>query len=325
MLNILLSSAGRRVELLGCLRSDLHELGIEGRVIATDASPLTSAGLLADTLVLMPRADAPNYIEVLSDVIEEHRIGLVVPTIDTELAVLAEATDHLGELGVRVLAPGSVTVGISGDKESTHRFLAEAGLPRPQQWSADEALEQAAALPYPVISKPRQGSSSVGVFIVTEPAGLGLALSDRDHVVQTLANGKEYTVDVWVDQRGQVRSAVPRRRIEVRAGEVSKGVTENNAMVIDLARSVADELPDAYGPLTIQIFADGEQAQVIEMNSRFGGGYPLSWKAGAPTTRWAMQDAIGTPYHPSSFAWQDGLVMLRYDKSVYIHETDVPR
>lgn len=324
-MNVLLSSAGRRVEFLSCLRGSLRELDVEGKVVATDASPLTSAGLRADALVVVPPVDDPTYLDVLMTVVEKHRIDLVIPTIDTELEVLAAAADALRAVGAWVLVSGPLTVKISGDKDSTFRFLLGKGFPTPQQWSAEEARELASSLPYPVIAKPRRGSSGKGVLTAAGPAALGVAIATDDHIVQSVAPGAEYTVDVWVDQDGTVRSAVPRRRIEVRAGEVSKGVTEGNSMVGDLARRVAGELPDAYGPLTIQIFADGVQAQVIEINARFGGGYPLSWRAGARTTLWAIQDALSRRYDPASFVWRDGLVMLRHDESVFVHMSDLPQ
>jgi carbamoyl-phosphate synthase large subunit len=316
--NVLLSSAGRRVELLRCLRHDLRELAPGGRVIAVDASPLTSAGRLADALELVPRVDDPGYFQILYEVVERHRIGLLVPTIDTELAVLADAAGQLRERGVTLLASGAETVRISLDKLATSRFLVEHGLPCPLQWSAGEARGQAATLPYPVITKPRRGSSSVGVAVVHDAAGLAAAVVDDDQLVQSIAPGDEYTVDVWVDRAGRARVAVPRRRIETRGGEVSKGVTERHLQVIDVARQVAERLPDAYGPLTIQIFADGSSLQVIEINARYGGGYPLSWAAGAHTTMWAIQDALGRSPDPADLPWRDGLLMLRHDESVFV-------
>lgn len=325
MTNVLLSSAGRRVELLRCLQADLRELGSSGKVVATDASSLTSAGMLADAFELVPRVDDPRYLDAFFELVERHRVGLVVPTIDTELQVLAGVADQLRQRGTTVLSSGGETVRISSDKTATHRFFEEAGLPCPQQWSAEEASELADTLPYPVIIKPRRGSSSVGVELIADASRLRTALCGDDRLVQSVAPGREYTVDVWVDRLGQARAAVPRRRIETRGGEVSKGITERHSQVIDLAERIARSLPDAYGPLTIQIFADGASVEAIEINARYGGGYPLAWEAGARTTRWAIQDALGHPAHPEELAWREGLLMLRHDASVFVERPDLLR
>lgn len=316
--NVLLSSAGRRVELLHCLRSDLDDLGIQGRVIAVDASPHTAAGHLADELIQVPRISDPAFMDVILDVVSEHEVRLVVPTIDTELETYARSAPRLRAQGCHVLVSGQSTVEIASDKQRTHEHLVAQGLPCPTQWPANAARALAADLPYPVFVKPRRGSSSIGIRVVETPSELLDALREEGRVVETAAPGAEYTVDVWVDRAGDVRSVVPRRRIEVRAGEVSKGITAKHAKVETIARRVASSLPDAYGPLTIQLFADETSVQVIEINARLGGGYPLSWAAGATSLKWGILDAVGSESLPDDFPWHPDVLMLRYDQSVFL-------
>ena len=321
-LNVLLSSAGRRVELLSCIRADLQYLGIDGKVVATDASPLTPAGLLSDALEEVPRADDESYLDVLAAIVEDYDIGLIIPTIDPELGVLSDAASMLRGLGARVAGSGPEALAVSLDKAETHRFLLDNDLQCPMQWSRSEAEEEASFLPYPVIVKPRCGSSSIGVEAIDGPAELAVRLTDDSQIIESRATGHEYTSDVWVDRSGRVRSIVPRRRIATRSGEVSKGVTLRHPEVIETVCRTAEALPDAYGPLTIQCFADGGAVQVIEINARFGGGYPLSWQAGARTIRWAIQDALNWPLTPDEFAWQEELTMLRYDQSLFVANPD---
>lgn len=319
-LGVLLSSSGRRVELLDLIRAAMTDLGVDGRVVAADAVATSPAAHLADAAVVLPRATAVEYPGALLEAVARHGIGLVVPTIDTELPVLAGLRDQLRGAGAHALVSGPLTVDIAGDKRRTARHLAAHGLPSPRQWSADEARAEAPSLPYPVIVKPAAGSASVGVRTAADAAQLVAGLGDTD-VVQALVPGAEYTVDVWVDM-GRAVSVVPRRRIEVRAGEVSKGVTERREDVADLARAVAESLPDADGPLTVQIMRDGGDHDgdltVLEINARLGGGYPLSVHAGAATLRWAVQRALGRPREPERLAWDADVLMLRYDRSVIV-------
>lgn len=309
--------------MLDCLRHALRDLNRDGGIVATDMSGLTAAGLKADAIEVVPAVDDPAYLPTLLDLIDRYEIRLVVPTIDTELPPLAEEMEKIQARGAHVLVSGPETVAIGRDKRSTHHFLTAHDLPAPQQWTSAQARDRLQELPYPVVAKPAGGSSSVGVVRVPGPEQLSPALVTDDYVVESLAPGDEYTVDVWVDRKGAVRSAVPRRRLEVRGGEVSKGITERHGPVIDVAQRVAERLPDAYGPLTIQVFADGDSVKVIEINPRFGGGYPLSWEAGARTAVWGLQDALGLPLTPAEFGWREHLVMLRYDQSVFIDEADL--
>jgi carbamoyl-phosphate synthase large subunit len=58
---------------------------------------------------------------------------------------------------------------------------------------------------------------------------------------------------------------------------------------------------------------------ILEINARFGGGYPLAHRAGAPFTQWLLEEATDR----SSSAhddWRPGVTMLRYDEAIFIDE-----
>ena len=60
---------------------------------------------------------------------------------------------------------------------------------------------------------------------------------------------------------------------------------------------------------------------VIEINPRFGGGYPLAWRAGARYSRWLIEETLGLESTAQADDWRDGLVMLRYDDAVFVDPT----
>ena len=160
--------------------------------------------------------------------------------------------------------------------------------------------------------------------VVDDPRALEVATRAGDFVVQTVARGDEYTVDVYVDRDGAVVEAVPRRRLEVRGGEVSKAVTVRLDDVEALAREIGRCLPAAFGALNVQLFreeASGTLA-VIEVNARFGGGYPLADAAGAVFPQWLVEEAIGLPRSEPPAPWRAGVVMLRYDDAVFVDRAD---
>lgn len=320
MTTVLLSSAGRRVALMEAIRHDLRSLDPSGRVVATDMSLLTSAGHAADALEPVPAIGDTRFVPALLEICQRHAVDLLIPTIDTELAVLASSRDRFADSGTDILISGPQTVAISLDKVATHEWLVANDLPTVGQRAAGTAVPDTEEWALPLLVKPRGGSASQGVRRVHERGDLD-DLGD-DILVQTIAEGDEYTVDVWVDPDGTARCAVPRRRIEVRAGEVSKGITVRVPQVEDLARRIGDLLPDAYGPITIQIFFDGTASKVIEINARFGGGFPLAWQAGARLPLVALKHHLDLPVDEDDFSWRDGLVMLRYDAAVFVDRGD---
>jgi carbamoyl-phosphate synthase large subunit len=288
--NVLLSSAGRRVALLEEFRAALQQVGGNGQVFATDVTPLSSAFQRADAGFLVPSCRDEAFVPAMLRICEEHRVALMVPTIDTELAVLANARDAFAAIGTTVAVSGPQTIALSSDKVLTNGWLLANDLPTVRQSTPAGVLADPSPWVFPVIAKPRSGSSSIGLRIVSSPDGLADLVADPEYMVEELARGEEHTVDVLVGRSGAVRDVVVRRRLEVRGGEVSKGITVRDLDVIAVVTELCAALPDAYGVLTVQLFVDPDtrEMKVIEINPRFGGGFPLSWEAGARFPQWLL-------------------------------------
>lgn len=311
---VLISSAGRRVALLRAFQEAVRPLS--GRVIAADASPLSAAAHLADARFVVPRCTSPEFVDFMLDLCQREGVRLIVPTIDPELLVYAEHRDRFAAIGTRVLVSSKQVIEIGAKKDLTARWLTDNGLPAPRTCSIDQALD---TLPLPFIVKPVAGSASIGVRTIRSPVELSAVTRDADYIAQEIASGDEYTVDVLLTQDGDFVDAVPRRRIEVRAGEVSKGITARVPELESLARDLAAKLPGAQGVINFQAFFEpaGRRAKIIEINPRFGGGYPLAHHAGANFARWLVEETAGLkPISPGT--WREGVLMLRYDDAVFI-------
>jgi len=318
--NVMLSAAGRRVALLRLLERSLGAAGLRGQVIATDISPMTSAYQAAAMARTVPRYSDPQCLETILAFCREQQIKLIVPTIDPDLPFYTEHRARFAEVGTQVMVAPPATVRICNDKREAKRWLDEQGLPSMRQADAEQVLAaNGEGWTFPLFVKPVGGSSSTGARVVNDIEELRLATSGQPYIVQELAEGAEYTVDVYVDRTGRCRCCVPRLRIETRGGEVSKGMTVRCDPVETLACRVAEALPGAWGVMNIQIFYN-EQTGLLcvnEVNPRFGGGYPLSHEAGATMARWMIEEAADLPCSAQN-DWRDGLVMLRYDDAVFV-------
>jgi carbamoyl-phosphate synthase large subunit len=318
-MNILILSAGRRVELLRCFRSDAARLEISLRIIAADMKPAWSAACHeADLALAAPPCLHPEYMEFLWDACRRHEVSLVVPTIDTELQVLSDNAERFEGSGVKVSISSPEVVRLARDKLRTAQWLAAAGVPGPRTELPSEVLKAPSHWSWPVIVKPRAGSSSIGVKSVFKPADLVRFAGSEDYVVQERLVGDEYTVNLFFDRSGRLRGAVPHLRNEVRAGEVSKGQTKRHVDLQDIANRLGGYLPGPRGALCFQAILDHQgRPAVFELNARFGGGYPLTHRAGARFSRWLLEETAGLA---SSYAddWRDGVVMLRYDAAVFV-------
>lgn len=316
---VLFSSAGRRVELLNCFRADAAALGLGLRVVAVDTNPALSAACrAADASYAVPRCLAPEFVPRLLEICAAEKVALVVPTIDTELGVLAEHRARFAAAGVEVAVSSPEVVALARDKAATAAALAAAGVGTPRTTTLKDFLASPAGWEYPLVVKPADGSSSIGLRVLRAPTDLAAlgAPGPRD-IVQTLCAGEEYTVNMYFDRGGVLRCAVPHRRLETRGGEVSKGVTRRLPVLLEAARQIGAALKGARGALCFQAMVgpDGK-AFAFEINARFGGGYPLAHRAGAPFSRWLLEELAGLP-STARDDWREGVLMLRYDAAVF--------
>ena len=60
--------------------------------------------------------------------------------------------------------------------------------------------------------------------------------------------------------------------------------------------------------------------KAIEINPRFGGGYPLSYAAGANFPKMIIQEYILDEDINFVDDWVENLLMLRYDSNVFVND-----
>lgn len=315
-----------------CFRQAIGALELDGALIAADMSPYSPAFQLADRRYLVPRCTSDEFVSFMVDLCQREGVRLLIPTIDTELPVYAANKEAFAAVGCNIAISDPATIAIGCDKLVTHAWLLESGLPTVQQATAEAFLAMSDAehaqggWDYPLIAKPVNGSSSIGVVVAETRDDIAAVADTKPYIVQTMAPGVEFTVSVLADRDGRGVCAVPRQRLEVRAGEVSKARAVRNAEVQELAIKVVESLPGAYGAINVQLFWDAETGamNIIELNTRFGGGYPLAWQVGARYPQWMIEELLVLPSTAKRDAWDDGVVMLRFDDAVFVDGRGLP-
>ncbi|NAS12357.1 ATP-grasp domain-containing protein [Poritiphilus flavus] len=318
-MNILITSAGRRVSLLRAFQKELKKVNPEARVYAADANPaLAAACTVADGSFKVPRLSEPNYIDYLIGKCKEHQIGLIIPTIDTELLLLAENSSLLKDHGIQAVISSPDFIVKCRDKRKIHKFFEEKGIAVAKEYPRDNYK-------LPMFLKPWDGSRSVDTYLIQKKEELQehhfankklMFLEYLDH-----SQFEEYTCDLYYGRDHKLKCAVPRKRIEVRDGEVNKGVTCKDDLVPYIREHMA-EIEGAVGCLTTQFFKHKSEPRIygIEINPRFGGGYPLSYLAGANFPKWIIQEYLLDQSVEDNFdCWEGDLLMLRYDDEILVH------
>lgn len=316
-LTVLFCSAGPRAEWLECFRAAAHARGFNLRLLATEVKPDTSAACrLADARLRVSFKDKAGLVPPLLKICRRERVSLIVPVVDRDLLPLSEAAAEFRAMGTRVVVSGPAVVRLARDKLKTARALAAAGIRVPHTMSLGEFLAAPDRLRWPVIAKPLRGSSSVGLLRPRRVEDLQ-RVAGEDYVVQELWKGREYTVNMFFDRRGRLRCVIPHWRMAVRTGEVWNGRTERVPILRRMALQLAKALRGARGPLCFQaIVNEAGEAAVLEINARFGGGYPLAHHAGADFAGWLLEEAAGLRCSAND-RWRAGVTMLRYDAAIF--------
>ncbi len=324
-MRLLFSCAGRRVELITAFIRAARSLHLKSTIHCADAQPRFAAAHVADKSHQIPPAHSDEYIPRLLEVVQQAKIDLLIPLLDLELQKLADARGKFRRQGCHVLVSSPQVVNTCQDKLATFEFLARHGIDTPQTWLTHHLAD----LPdhrFPYFFKPRAGSASQGSRPVCDLDELRLmARHHPDAIVQEFVEGVEHTLDIYTGFDGIPRCVVPRQRIEVRGGEVTRARTVCHPGIMQVGAEVVKALRECVGLITIQVILtpDG-RIRVIEINPRFGGGVPLAIKAGANFPKWLLMEWLGRTPSIRFDGFRNGLVMLRYHQSFFEHASDEP-
>ena len=315
--NILITSAGKRVALTRYFKETLSRFYPEAKVFTTDLNPqMAPAGYVSDGCFQVPRVTDEDYPATLRRICEENGVGMVIATIDTELLLLADLKADFARRGIHVMVSDRAFVEVCRDKRHTGAFFERHGIRVPKEVDKYHPT-------FPLFAKPYDGSLSANLhYIKTADELTPDILADPKLLFMEYIDKKvykEYTVDMYFGRDHRVKCIVPRDRIEIRAGEINKGRAVKNEILTFLKEKMG-RVEGCVGCICVQLFFNPETKDMvgIEINPRFGGGYPLSYMAGGNFPELLIREYFigqSVNYHED---WRDGMLMLRYDDAIFV-------
>ena len=314
--NIIITSAGQRVALVRDFKETLVRFYAEAKVFTTDMNPeLAPAAYVSDGCFEVLRVTDENYISQLLDICKKNEIGMIVPTSDTELLVLAENKKLFNDNDIIVCVSDLDFIKVCRDKRNTGDFLEKHNIRVPK--AVDKYNPT-----FPLFAKPYDGSLSTNLHyiknaeeltqdILDDPKLLFMEYIDKETY-------KEYTIDMYYGTDNCVKCIVPRERIKIRAGEINKGRTVK-CPLMDYIKERLDKIEGCIGCICIQVFFNPltEDVVGIEINPRFGGGYPQSYAAGGNYPEMLIKEYFLGEKIAYIDDWKDNMLMLRFDDAVY--------
>lgn len=318
-MNILFCSAGRRGKLLEDFRTSLSSGSV---LVGADCSPYAPALYFADKRYLVPRIDAPDYIQRLLEICESEKINAITTLIDPEIMLLAENREKFTVLGVEVLAPYEGTAELCYDKFKMFQFLRSRHVNTVETWGSFQEFDaayQKGQVKFPVFVKPRRGSGSVGAHRVFDRETLCADMEkDPSLIVQELMDCEDMDADVYIDTIShQAVSAFSKRKLETRIGGASKTVSFKDEALFRFIREICSVLR-FNGPVDMDFFCRDGVYYLSEVNPRFGGAYLHAYGAGVDFIKLIERNVNGIENQPRFGDYEEGVVMMMYDGAVII-------
>lgn len=335
-MNILFTCAGRRTYLLKYFKENMSA---EDKVVATDMQLSAPALQVADVKLQVPAVYDPKYIDITLNICKEQNIDALISLNDLELPILAENKAKFESLGVKVIVSDPDVIDIAFDKYKTAQWVESIGLNAPKTYvtlaSAKEALSKG-DIAFPLFMKPRWGSGSIGLETIDDMEELDIyyhllmkkikktilataSVGDEYIMIQEKLTGKEFGLDVMNDLEGNNVAVSVKQKLAMRAGETDKAITVDIPEVREMGAAIGRNLKH-IGNLDVDIMqrANGDYC-VLELNPRFGGGYPFSYEAGANMPKAILQWLKGKkvdvktlqPEYGKMFAKNDYLMEIK--------------
>lgn len=314
-MNILLTSVGRRSYLVQYFK---EALGIDGEVHVANSSNISPAFQFADKAIVTPLIYDIDYIPFLVNYCKENEIKAVLSLLDIDLPILAKNREKFETVGTKLLIADNAVLDICNDKWNTYNFLVRNGFATPKTYvslkTAEQAIEEG-ELNLPVIVKPRWGLGSISIFEAETVEELRVFYEkvkrenmrtylkyesaenlDESILIQEKLNGQEHGMDVINDLNGKYMNTIIKKKYAMRSGETDCAITIENSDMQALGQQLSEKFKHVAN-LDVDVFLCEGVPYVLEMNARFGGGYPFSHMAGVnlplAIVKWLKGEEVG--------------------------------
>lgn len=306
--NILFLGGAKRVSLANHFIKAGKKTGLDVHIFSYELDKRVPIASVGEVLIGKKWKDT-DLIDDLCKIIIENNINIILPFVDPAV----EKCGILKEKLPKVFIP-SCDVNlcyVMFDKRESEKWFMDHDIPLPMSYHAGDKFD------YPIIIKPRTGSASKGIVVISnDEEWHDVANKDNFVIQQYIVNHKEYSVDCYVNQKGKIISIVPRERLAVAGGEVVNSITVDDKDLVEVSKKILAN-KGFYGPVTIQFIKDVDNGYtyVMEINPRLGGGVVTSIGAGANITEFILTEYEGHILEPCT-TWKPGIYMARYFNEV---------
>lgn len=291
-----------------------------GHVIAADVDRFAPALAMADVKLVAPRTEEAGFASWIEAVCARHAPLLILTLFEPDLFFLEPIRSKLHQLGAILVGMPEQSLEICRDKQRIAEMCAEIGISSPETWAGD-CSGSIPAERYPLLMKERSGRGSRGQRIIRNPNELAelTNLEFADFCLQEMVTGPEFGLDIINDLEGRFVTVFAREKISMREGETAVARTADPAMFSVVARALSAKLAH-QGCMDVDVIVSGNDVVLLDINPRFGGGYPFSHLAGADLPAALLCWTAGEKPDARWFQPQVGMLAAKAPMVVRLHE-----
>lgn len=288
-MNVLIMSISKKIPMIKAVREAATRVDSRTRVFGADMNENCQGRYFVDQFWHVPPL-INMKIELFINFCKINKITIVFPSRDGELKFFATHKKTLLTEGIHIMLSSHLSIKRCIDKFSFYQTLQHAGFP---------VIYTSLSLDFKCelyVVKERLGSGSINVGLgLEEDMALAHAKRTSTAIFQPFIRGREFSVDVYIDNIGKAKGAIFRERRLIVGGESQITVSSHSPQIEKLIMDIAEFL-GLRGHGVFQLIIDEDNnPHILECNARFGGASTLSLAMGLDSFYWFIKESQGVP------------------------------
>lgn len=288
------------------------------KVIVTDCSRFAPALYIADGYYIVPEITTNNYLITLLDICQKENIHAVLPLLENELTLIARNKQLFKEKNILTVISDFNKINLCRDKFLFSKYLKQNNISTIETYSFNDTETALKQINQPIFIKPRYGCGSIGTIKIDNPKLLNFFMHNvkEEMVLQPYIDGEEFGVDAYIDLKSKkLVSIFAKKKLRMRAGETEKSISAKDSELFSVVNRTLDLL-GLVGPVDIDIMKYKGIYYVLEINPRFGGGYPHAYECGVNFPYLLSVNAKHKENVRRIGNYKEGVVALKYSELI---------
>ncbi len=312
---VLISSSGKKTSCITAMKTALNKYKPDSKVICGDIDPNCIGKYVADNFLEMPKTTQKNLNSIIDKLIK-NEINIVLPSRDGELLFWSKNKNNFRSVGINVIISEHNSIEICLDKLKFYDF----GLKNKFNFiKTEKNIQKIDSTRFVVKEQFGSGAKSIGLNLNSQEA-LAHSKKLRNPIYQPFVEGKEISIDAWLDKNHKVKGVVLRTRDLVVNGESRITTTFFNNGIEKEAIKILEALR-LEGPIVLQaIVKENNEIIFLECNTRFGGGSNSSIHSGLDSFYWSILEIEGEDLREYQFHKSNSKIKkIRIPTDIYMN------